>query len=107
MTSKAKSKPGNGRGRSASAKSFHQRYDEAEQRRLEVLARLESLNDKARSHPAVKRALTLLNPVFRKAPVSQRLTVVSSAEWLLDLVERISMPAEQLRRHDAICTVHF
>jgi hypothetical protein len=93
MRSKTKSKPGNGRRRSASAKSFHQRYDEAEQRRLEVLARLESLNDKARAHPAVKRAQTLLNPVFRKAPVAQRPSVVSSAEWLLDLVERISILA--------------
>jgi hypothetical protein len=91
MTRKTKSKLRYGRSRSAPAKSFHQRYDEAEQRRLEVLARVEALSDKARAHPAVKRAQILLNSVFRKATVAQRLTVVGSAEWLLDLVERISM----------------
>ena len=91
MGRKTKSKLRYGRSRSAPAMSFHQRYDEAEQRRLEVLARVAALSDKARAHPAVKRAQILLNSVFRKAAVAQRLTVVSSADWLLDLVERMSM----------------
>jgi len=72
-------------------KSFHRHYEEAEQRRLEILARLQSLNDKARAHPAYKRALTLLNPTFRKATLAQRMAVLSAADWLVDLIETLSI----------------
>jgi hypothetical protein len=78
-------------GCSEEAKTFERRYDEAEQRRRAILARLESLNEKARAHPAYKRALTLLNPIFRKATIAQRGAILSSAEWLVDLVESLSM----------------
>ena len=73
------------------SKTFQHRYEEAENQRRQILARLASLNEKARAHPAYKRALALLNPTFRKATIAQRGAILSSAQWLVDLVERLSL----------------
>lgn len=91
MTRKSRNDPHSHRSRSRRARSFRQRYDEAEQRRREILARLASLSDKARAHPAYKRALTLLNATFRKATVAQRIGVLGAADWLVDLLKTMSM----------------
>jgi len=91
MTRKAKTASRSGTERSGDSKTFQRRYEEAEERRRKILARLASLNEKARNHPAYKRALTLLNPIFRKATIAQRTAILSSAEWLVDLVEQLSI----------------
>ena len=70
---------------------FRQRYDAVEARREQLIARLRSLGGKAASHPGYKRALTLLNNKFRKAKLAQRLAVLESAAWLIDILERLNI----------------
>ncbi len=70
---------------------FRQRYEAVEARRDELIARLHSLGAKAQSHPGHKRALTLLNDTFRKAKLAQRLAVLESAAWLIDILQRLTI----------------
>lgn len=77
----------------AVAATFRQRYDLAEARRLEVLSRLAALDDKSKTHPSYKRALTLLNDTFRKAKVAQRAAILQAAEWLVDVLELLTIIA--------------
>ncbi len=71
--------------------TFKARYEEAERHRLAILQRLAGLNDAARAHPAYRRALTLLNQTFRRASVAQRLATLQAAEWLIDVLESLTM----------------
>jgi hypothetical protein len=73
------------------APSFRKRYDDTERARAQMLERLASLDAKARAHPAFKRASTLLNQSFRKASLAQRGAVLSAAEWMIDLLETLTM----------------
>ena len=73
-----------------SRKSFRQRYDELEARRSELIARLTTLGENARQHPAYKRSLTLLNQTFRHGKLAQRLAVLEAANWLIDLLEKLT-----------------
>jgi len=75
---------------SPSRKSFRRRYDELEQRRSELIARVTSLGAAARAHPAYKRSLTLLNDSFRKGRLAQRLAVLEAAAWLIDVLEKLT-----------------
>jgi len=70
-------------------RSFRQRYDELENRRAELIARLQGLGAQAQAHPAYKRALKLLNDTFRKSKLPQRLAVLQAAAWLIDILERL------------------
>ncbi len=70
---------------------FRQRYAAVEARREKLIARLRALGGKAQSHPGYRRALTLLNDTFRKAKLAQRLAVLESAAWLIDILERLSI----------------
>jgi hypothetical protein len=70
--------------------SFRQRYDELELRRAELSARLQTLGDAARSHPGYKRALKLLNDIYRKEKLAGRLAVLHAAAWLIDILEKLS-----------------
>ena len=70
---------------------FRQRYEAVEARRDELIERLHSLGAKAKSHPGHKRALTLLNDTFRKAKLAQRLAVLESATWLIDILQRLTI----------------
>jgi len=70
--------------------SFRKRYDDLEARRAELSARLRSLGDSARQHPAYKRALKLLNEIYRKEKLARRLGVLQAAAWLIDLLENIA-----------------
>jgi len=72
------------------AGSFRQRFDDLDRRREQLIARLESLGDKATVHPGHKRALTLLNATFRKASLAQRVAVLQAASWLIDLLENVT-----------------
>ena len=76
---------------SQGSSSFRERYDEVERARVEMLQRLAGLDVKARAHPAFKRASTLLNQSFRKATLAQRVAVLSAAEWMIDLLETLTM----------------
>ena len=73
-----------------SRKSFRQRYDELEARRVELIARLTTLSENARAHPAYKRSLKLLNQTFRHGRLAQRLSVLQAATWLIDLLEKLT-----------------
>ena len=70
--------------------SSRQKYDELETRRAELCARLRSLGEAAEDHPAYKAALKLLNTIYRKEKLAQRLAVLQSAAWLIDILERLA-----------------
>ncbi|MBV9556799.1 MAG: hypothetical protein JO254_06935 [Pseudolabrys sp.] len=56
-----------------------------------MLARLNSMGERAQAHPGYKRALTLLNATFRKSSLAQRLAILQSAAWLIDLLENVTI----------------
>jgi hypothetical protein len=70
--------------------SFRQRYDELEGRRAELSARLHLLGEAAQRHPGYKRALTLLNDIYRREKLPQRLAVLQAAAWLIDILEKLA-----------------
>jgi hypothetical protein len=70
--------------------SFRHRYDELENRRAELSVRLQSLSVSARQHPGYKRALTLLNEIYRREKLPQRVAVLQSAAWLIDILEKLT-----------------
>jgi len=72
-----------------SRQSFRQRYDELEGRRAELSARLRLLGEAAQRHPGYKRALTLLNEIYRREKLPQRLAVLQAAAWLIDVLEKV------------------
>jgi hypothetical protein len=76
---------------SATRGDFRTRYDAVEARREKLIARLRSLGGKAQAHPGYKRALTLLNETFRREKLAQRLAVLESAAWLIDILERLGI----------------
>ncbi|MGC2046354.1 MAG: hypothetical protein WA669_21230 [Pseudolabrys sp.] len=69
--------------------SFRQRYDELEMRRAELSARLHLLGATAERHPAYRRALKLLNDIYRREKLPQRLAVLQAAAWLIDVLEKL------------------
>jgi hypothetical protein len=69
--------------------SFRQHYDELEVRRAELTVRLQSLGEEAQRHPGYKRALKLLNDIYRKEKLPQRLAVLQSATWLIGVLEKL------------------
>lgn len=69
--------------------SFRQRYDELEARRAELSARLRSLGEAAERQPGHKRALRLLNDIYRKEKLAQRMAVLQAAAWLIDILEKL------------------
>ncbi len=74
----------------ATSGGFRQRYDETENRREQLIARLHSLGGNAQTHPAYKRALKLLNETFRRAKLAQRISILQAAQWLIDVLERLT-----------------
>lgn len=70
--------------------SFRRRYDELETRRAELSERLHLLGGAAQRHPSYKRALKLLNDIYRKERLAGRLAVLHAAAWLIDILEKIS-----------------
>lgn len=77
----------------APRKSFRKRYDELETRRAELIARLSTLGNGARQHPAYNRSLKLLNDSFRKERLPQRLAVLEAAAWLVTVLEKLTTVA--------------
>jgi predicted RNA polymerase sigma factor len=75
---------------SAPRRSFRQQYDDLEARRAELCERLRALGHKAEEHPAYKGALKLLNNIYRKEKLTQRLAVLQSAAWLIAVLEKLS-----------------
>jgi hypothetical protein len=90
MVRKVRRLPSYGSPKPRQKTTFKQRYDEAEHRRAIIMQRLAGLNERARAHPAYRRAATLLNQTFRKASVAQRLATLQAAEWLIDVLENLT-----------------
>ena len=67
---------------------FRDRFDNIEQHRQKLLERLHLTGVRGESHPAFKRARTLLNQTFRRASLAQRVAVLQAASWVIDLIER-------------------
>ena len=74
----------------ASSRGFRARYEEVEQRRAALVARLSALDASGQQHPGYARARKLLNDTFRKAKLGQRLAVLQAASWLIDVLERLT-----------------
>ena len=74
----------------APKQSFRQRFENLEAKREALLARLSVIGDDAKQHPGHRRALTLLNASFRRASVAQRVAVLQAAEWLIQVLERMT-----------------
>ena len=74
----------------APRRSFRQPYDDLEARRAELCDRLRTLGSKAEEHPAHKGALKLLNTIYRREKLAQRLAVLQSAAWLIDILEKLT-----------------
>jgi hypothetical protein len=72
-------------------KTFRARYDALEQRRTDLLARLEGLGERARTNGGYGRARTLLNTTFRKAKLVQRAAILEAADWLIAIIDRSTM----------------
>ena len=71
-------------------RSFRQKYDELEAHRAELCERLRVLGHMAHEHPAYNGALKLLNTIYRKQKLAQRLAVLQSAAWVIDILEKLS-----------------
>ena len=71
-----------------SRKKFRQRYDDLEAQRADLVARLRRLSEASKQHPGYKHALKLLNGIYRREKLAQRLEVLHSASWLISLLER-------------------
>jgi hypothetical protein len=65
------------------------RYDELEARRAALVTRLTALGERSQRHPGHRRAMRLLNEIFRKETLAQRLAVLQAAAWLIDVLEKI------------------
>jgi hypothetical protein len=68
---------------------FRRRYQDLDARRVELVARLSRLGDAAQQHPGYKRAFKLLNDIFRKSSLAQRIGILQAASWLIDLFEEL------------------
>lgn len=73
--------------------SFRQRYSAIEARRDAMIERLKAMDEQARAHPGYKRAFMLLNERFRQAKVAQRVAILQAAEWLIDVLETLTLIA--------------
>jgi hypothetical protein len=69
---------------------FRQQFEQIEARRAELLARLDRVPGQARAHPAYKNVRKLLGPSFIKSKLAQRIGVLQSAEWLLNILETMA-----------------
>ena len=65
--------------------SFRARYDDLEERRRSLHARLALFNETAQRSPVYQNAKKLLNQRFRAASIAQRGSVLDAAGWLIDL----------------------
>lgn len=68
-------------------RSFRQRYNNAECRRLALVARLKRLGERGRAHPCFGKAMTLLTRTYRDARLVQRAAILQAADWLISLIE--------------------
>ena len=53
------------------------------------MTRLTRLSDATQKHPGYKRALKLLNDIFRKSSLAQRIGILQAANWLIDILEQL------------------
>jgi len=70
--------------------TFRQQYDDLEARRAELCTRMRQLSEAAQRHPGYKGALKLLNNIYRKQKLAQRLAVLQAAAWLIDVLEKLT-----------------
>ena len=70
--------------------TFRKRYKALEIHRAELSLRLHSIGEAAQRHPAYKAAVKLLNDIYRKERLAQRLAVLKSAGWLINILEQLS-----------------
>lgn len=69
--------------------SFRERYDDLEERRGALIERLTAVGEPSRAHPGYKRAHTLLNDMFRKSSLAQRIGILEAASWLIGILEQM------------------
>jgi hypothetical protein len=69
--------------------SFRARYDDLETQRVALLRRLNFLHERCRAHPGYKHAQKLLNEMFRRSSIAQRVGILQAATWLIDVLEQV------------------
>jgi hypothetical protein len=69
---------------------FRRRYDDLENRRGELMARLAKLDGVPQAAGTCLRARTLLNATYRKATLMQRAAVLQAAAWLIEIAEMMT-----------------
>jgi hypothetical protein len=69
-----------------------------ESQRSALAARLKSLGRQARVHRGYKRALVLINDTFRKAVLAKRRKILDAADWLIGLLEQLTVSDRKIRR---------
>lgn len=60
-------------------------------RRANIIGRLENLPAEARNHAGYKSLKALLGPRYVNTALKKRMAVLISAEWLLDVLEAMTM----------------
>jgi hypothetical protein len=70
---------------------FRRRFDELEQRRTALIARLVKLDHQPQAADSCRRARTMLNATYRKATLAQRAAILQAAAWLIDVAEKMTM----------------
>jgi hypothetical protein len=69
-------------------------YSDLENQRSTLAARLNGLGGQVRAHPGHKRALVLINDIFRKSALSKRREILDAADWLIGLLEQLTAPGQ-------------
>jgi len=69
---------------------FRQRYEVLEAQRAALLKRLARVREAAHKHSGFGTASTLLNQRFRKASLLERMAILQSAAWMIDVLERLA-----------------
>jgi len=60
-------------------------------RRAALVERLQKLPPEASQHPAYRNIRNLLGPTFIKSKIGHRLAVLQSADWLMGILETLTM----------------
>jgi hypothetical protein len=74
----------------ASRINARRRYRDLEAQRTALMTRLQGLDPGARTHLSYKRALLLINDIFRRSAIGQRPEILRAGDWLIGVLEQLT-----------------
>jgi len=74
--------------------SFRRNYDQIDKQHSELISRLMLLEKTSCGHPGYKRAHQLLNNIYGRCSLSQRIDVLKAAVWLINIIESVDTLAQ-------------